>query len=79
MATLRLALVIPLLGGLGLWLGYEAFRALRTGVANSGGSRISVVSRPWAFWLTIAVQAGFVVAFAVELLSLLRELVGKSA
>ena len=72
-SMLRWALVIPLEAALGLWLGYEAFRAIRTGVANAGGALISVSERPLAFWLVIAVQFGFAASCGLLLLDLLRE------
>ncbi len=70
----RLALAIPLVGALGLWLGFEVLRALRTGIANAGGILIPRRSRPRAFWLVAAVQAGFALAAAAVLLKLLHEL-----
>jgi hypothetical protein len=60
------------LGSLSLWLDYEVFRALRTGVANAGGTLIPRRSRPAAFWLTLAAQAGFGFIAAILLVDLWR-------
>jgi hypothetical protein len=60
-------------GGLWLYLGTGFFRALRAGVADAGGTQISRRKRPCAFWLTIAVQAGFGRMSGVLLLQLYRE------
>ena len=69
----RLSLVMLLMGPLSLWLGSEALRAIRTGIANAGGTLISGRSRPWAFWGVIAVQVGFVVTIMAVLLRLVRQ------
>jgi uncharacterized membrane protein YfcA len=75
----RLACLTVLLGFLCVWLGYEVLHALRTGVANVAGTEISRRTRPWAFWLAIAVQTGFGIISAVLLLCLLRETLANDA
>jgi hypothetical protein len=76
---LRLAVAIPLVGVLLLYPVYGVSLALRTGVANAGGTLISRRRRPWNFWLVVAVQTGFVSLAAVMLLRLLREALAKAA
>lgn len=75
----RLAVAVLLVGTLGFWLGLEVLRALKTGVANAGGTRITRRGLPAVFWLAIAIQTAFAAAAVTLLLRLLREALARAA
>jgi hypothetical protein len=79
MVLLRVTFAALLLGGLDFWLGSELLRALRTGIANSGGTDISRRTRPCTYWLTLAVQAGIGIVLAATPLAIMSEPLAKSA
>ena len=68
---LRSLFLIVMLGTLGLWLGYNSFKALKSGVANAAGKEYRRTARPFLFWLTTVVQAVWsVICFYVLWVSL---------
>jgi hypothetical protein len=78
MAMFRLALVVPLDAALGSRLGHGVSRAIRTGIANAGGTLISVRERPRVFWLVIGVQLGFTAVCGLMLWELLVEALSRA-
>ncbi|KER72703.1 hypothetical protein CFB84_22890 [Burkholderia aenigmatica] len=58
---LRLIVLDLVFGVLAFSIGAAVLHALRSGVANAGGTRVARRSRPYAFALVVIVQIGFVV------------------
>ena len=78
MLFFRLTFAALVLGGLAIWLGSELLRAVRTGIANAGGTETSRRKRPCTYWLTLAVQAGIGIGLAAVLLAILSEALVRS-
>jgi hypothetical protein len=56
-----------------IWLADNLWIALKTGIANARGSLYKRKKNPVKYWVTVAVQTGFLIGFIAFFISFISE------